>query len=99
MIRGHVTVEGMLPFALGAEVDPQFEGMVQSVLAGGHVVEEESYSVIFPFDGEQVDASATFSHAAEILIGTRLLARHRLEIDFPRQTVLLERAAEAPPAA
>jgi predicted aspartyl protease len=84
-----------LPFALGAAVDPQFEGMVESQLADGSVVEEESYSVLLPFDGSLVEASATFRQCDEILIGTRLLRNHRVEIDFPAGTVVLERSTWA----
>lgn len=46
--------------------------------------------VDFPFDGT-VTAEATFVPGQEILIGTRLLSRYRLEVNFVQRTVLLER--------
>jgi hypothetical protein len=52
---------------------------------------EHCYQVEFPFDGETHYVLATFVPGDEILIGTRLLRRHRLEIDFTTRSVLLER--------
>ncbi len=43
------------------------------------------------FDGESVEAEATFAKVDHALVGTWLLARHLLEIDFPRGTVRLSR--------
>ena len=42
------------------------------------------------FNGESVLAEATFSNSHEILLGTGLLHRHHLEIDFPAKTTRLE---------
>ncbi len=47
----------------------------------------------FPFDGQTLEAEATFAPGAEILVGTHLLRQYRLEINFVSQTVLLERVA------
>ena len=80
-----------LPVALRAAVRAQHHGRVYSTLAGGHEIREEAYLVQFPFDGEIVAAEATFVAGQEILIGTRLLRNHRLEIDFPAKTVRLTR--------
>ena len=44
----------------------------------------------FPFDGETLLAEPTFVAEQEILLGTYLLRRYRLTIDFPAQTVQLE---------
>jgi len=81
-----------LPFALGPSVKARYRGMVSSLLADGHAIEEESYSVELPFDGRLVEAAATFGPDTEILIGTRLMREHRLEVDFLRRTVLIERS-------
>ena len=67
-------------------------GTVRSELAAGIVVEEESFMVRISFDGEMVLAQVTFAPVVEGLIGTELLADHRLEIDFPARTVRLNRA-------
>jgi predicted aspartyl protease len=81
-----------LPEALRPLVKPRFQGTVYSILAGGQSLLEESYLVDFPFDGETVTAEAVFAPGtSEILLGTLLLDRHRLEIDFVARTVRIER--------
>ncbi|MBI4604363.1 MAG: hypothetical protein HY721_20580 [Planctomycetes bacterium] len=45
----------------------------------------------FPFDGETLTVDASFVPSERILIGTRLLRRHRLTIDFPSRRVLLRK--------
>jgi predicted aspartyl protease len=82
-----------LPLARRAQLDCTYAGPVLSYLAAGQAVEEESYVVRLPFDGEIVSAEATFVTGDEILIGTRLLPDHRLTIDFPAGTVHIERTA------
>jgi hypothetical protein len=64
---------------------------IRSLLAGGVTIEEDSYRVNFPFDGQAIVAEATFTPGSQILIGTHLLRYHRLEIDFAIRTVRLER--------
>jgi predicted aspartyl protease len=93
MIDTGFTGDLELPLACGPHVHPEFGGVVRSILADGRVIEEECYRVQFPFDGRSVSALATFAQVDEILIGNRLLREHRLEISFPRGTVLLEREA------
>ena len=79
-----------LPDALRPLVNPQFAGGMYSVLAGGQVLEEDCYLVDFPFDGTMLRVEATFVAGADILLGTHLLRRHKLEVDFPAATVRLE---------
>src|SRR5262249_17475686 len=81
-----------LPYALGPSVNARFLGRGQATLAAGQSIEEEYYLVDFPFDGRPVTALASFTAGTEILVGTRLLRDHRLEIDFPARQVKLERA-------
>jgi predicted aspartyl protease len=81
-----------LPEALKIAVDARFLCRIRSLLAGGHIIEEDNYLVQFPFDGHVVAAEATFSPGDEILIGTHLLQHYRLQIDFARRRVVLERA-------
>jgi len=57
-------------------------------VAGDH---RHYYAVDFLFDGETHLAEATFVNSTEILIGTHLLQRHRLEINLATQTVLIEK--------
>ncbi|MBW3540161.1 MAG: hypothetical protein KY476_07820 [Planctomycetes bacterium] len=60
-------------------------------LAGGQTIVEERFLVSIQFDGEEMIATATFVECDEILVGSHLLRKHRLEIDFPARTVRLER--------
>ena len=80
-----------LPEALRNVLQPQYVGKVTSSLAGGQTIEEDVYLVDFPFDGDIIQARATFVIGSEILIGTHLLREYCLQIDFVRQTVILER--------
>ena len=80
-----------LPYELGPVVQAQYEGSVYSVVADGRRIFEDSYRVQFPFDGEIVPAEATFARVDEILVGTRLLRHHRLEVRFVGRTVVVER--------
>jgi len=79
-----------LPRALQQHVNAQIVGRVFSLLAGGHRIEEDAYLVDFQFDGQTVCVQATFADSSEILLGTRLLHGHRLEIDFRTGTVLID---------
>jgi hypothetical protein len=72
-------------------VNAHFICRVRWLLGGGQSIEEDSYHVEFPFDGQTVVAVATFVPGDGILIGTHLLRNYRLEINFVDQTVLLER--------
>ena len=80
-----------LPEALRNVLNPQYVGRVTSALAGGQTIEEDVYLVDFPFDGDIVQARGTFVADSDILIGTHLLREYRLQIDFVRRTVVLER--------
>ena len=80
-----------LPETLRTVLKPQYVGKVTSALAGGQTIEEDVYLVDFPFDGDIIQARATFVIGSEILIGTHLLRKYRLQIDFVRQTVTLEK--------
>ena len=80
-----------LPEGLREVLNPQYIGEVTSVLAGGQTIDEKLYRVNFLFDGETIPAEVTFVADSDILIGTRLLRKYRLQIDFVRQTVVLER--------
>ncbi|MXV72821.1 hypothetical protein F4Z99_00925 [Candidatus Poribacteria bacterium] len=81
-----------LPEVLRNVLDPQYVGRVTSSLAGGQTIEEDVYLVDFPFDSQIIQARATFVVGGDILIGTRLLQEYRLQIDFVRRTVVLEKA-------
>lgn len=81
-----------LPEVLRNVLDPEYVGRLTSSLAGGQTIEEDVYLVDFPFDDQIIQARATFVVDSDILIGTRLLQEYRLQIDFVRRTVVLEKA-------
>jgi predicted aspartyl protease len=81
-----------LPESLRLPLRAERIGTSHTSLAGGQSIIEDVYEVSVDFDGEHVRAQATFVPDAQILVGARLMRRHRLEIDYPRQTVLLERS-------
>ena len=81
-----------LPEVLRNFLNPQYVGKVTSALAGGQTIQEDVYLVDFPFDGEVTQVRTTFVVDSDILIGTHLLREYRLQIDFVRRTVVLEKA-------
>ena len=81
-----------LPKLLRLRVNAQYVGRVKSVLAANKQVKERIYLVDFPFDGQNIQALASFVNSHEILIGTGLLREYQLRIDFPARTVAIERA-------
>jgi predicted aspartyl protease len=80
-----------LPTSLRPIVNARFKGRYRSLLASGQEVEEDTYRVTIPFDGRRVVAEATFVSGGEILVGTHMLRRFRLQADFVRRIVTLER--------
>src|SRR3972149_11660180 len=57
-----------LPEALRGKLNDQPAGRLRSALAAGRIVEEDAYSVEFPFDGQTCHAIATFVRDPQILI-------------------------------
>jgi predicted aspartyl protease len=80
-----------LPEALRRKLHDQPAGRLRSALAAGRVVEEDAYSVEFPFDGRTYHAIATFTSDPQILIGTNLLRQHVLQVRFASNGASLER--------
>lgn len=81
-----------LPDSLRNALNARHVGRVISALAGGQIIEEDVYLVEFLFDGQVIQAEATFASSSQILMGTHLLREYCLQIDFVRKTVQLERA-------
>jgi predicted aspartyl protease len=82
-----------LPTPLRPQVNARFRGREPWLLASGQSIEEDIYSVDFPFDDRMVYAEAPFVPGDTILVGMGLLSLYRLTIDFVARTVVLERAA------
>ena len=80
-----------LPERLRSGLNAQFVGRATSLLAANQRVEEDVFLVDFAFDGQMVRVQATFVDGDEILIGTRMLRDYRVEIDFPGQSVSIEK--------
>jgi predicted aspartyl protease len=83
-----------LPELLRDELELEYQGRVISILASGVQVEEDSYLTRLVFDDEPLRASVTFAPVSELLIGTRALSNHTLEIHFPARTVKMWRVKE-----
>ena len=80
-----------LPESLQADLHGECVGRVSSLLAAGQRIEEDVYLVEFPFAGEMRTVQATFVSSEEILIGTHMLSRYRLAIDFPAKSLSIFR--------
>jgi len=79
-----------LPRELKETLHARLLGHATSLLAGGVTISEDVYRVEIPFDGQTARAEATFVSGDEILIGTHLLRKHRLNIDFAKKTVEIQ---------
>lgn len=71
-----------LPDSLRDNLNARHLGRLTCALGGGKTIEEEVYLVDFPFDGRTVQAEVTFVPGSDILLGTKLMREHRLEVDF-----------------
>jgi predicted aspartyl protease len=80
-----------LPIELQGKLNDQEVGRLRSTLAGGQVIEENAFSVDFPFDGQVIRAVATFVADSPFLIGTNLLREYELEVRFASRVLRLER--------
>jgi predicted aspartyl protease len=80
-----------LPHSLRSFVNARWIFEAESMLAAGVTVQEDVYAVEFPFDGRVIEAESMFADSNDILIGTHLLRRYRLSINFVARTVRLQR--------
>ena len=81
-----------LPESLTDEFPGKYWGEAEVALGGGQIVQEDLFTIAFPFDNDILSGEASFTPGDEILIGTGLLQGYRLEIDFVARTVLLVKA-------
>ena len=82
-----------LPQELEANLELIDAGPVESLLASNQVIIEPSYDVEVIFDGNPILANVTFCESESVLLGTKMLKEHRLEIDFPNQSLRISRAS------
>jgi predicted aspartyl protease len=80
-----------LPDSLKAEVSTEYVGQHYTQLAAGQIVVEDVFRLAIDFDGRTEIVDATFAPGGDVLIGTHLLRRHLLVIDFRAETVALRR--------
>ena len=80
-----------LPDECRKSLKARWAGRSTWLLANNQSVEEDRYLSQVEFDGDVIPVMIGFCSAAEILIGTHLLRRHRLNIDFVARTVFVER--------
>lgn len=80
-----------LPEVLRGRLNDQPIGRLKATLAGGQTIEEDAFTVDFPFDDQIIQAIATFVPDSQILIGTNLLRDYYLQIRFATGTLTLER--------
>jgi predicted aspartyl protease len=80
----------LIPAVLASEFKCRLLGDAELTLSGGQIVRQKMFALDFPFDGEVIPVRAFFAPVQELQIGTQLLARYRIEINFVERTVLLE---------
>jgi predicted aspartyl protease len=81
-----------LPDDVRDELDLVWVGPITSELASGQEIVQDAFETMFPFDGEDAAVCVAFMNQPRVLVGTRLLRKHRLEMDFPASTVRIERS-------
>ena len=85
-----------LPRSLFDAVVIRYVSEGYSMLAGGLSTVQAFYQVRVPFDGQVVEALATFVDEETILLGTGLLKEYVLLIDFPAGSVHLTHTSNKP---
>ena len=66
-------------------------GFITAELASGQTYRYETFFVEFDWLGQRIQTRLLLGTGTECLLGTTLLAPHRLEIDYGKQTVDLIR--------
>lgn len=79
----------VIPIALIAELGLRKESSAEAVLADGSTVALETYACFFDWFGESYETQIIASDGKLPLLGTMLLAGHRLVIDYQERTVEL----------
>ena len=65
----------------------------QYQLGGGQILVQHTYLVTFALDGHTQTVETLFADSDEILLGVDAMREYRLVIDFPANSVTLERPA------
>ena len=79
-----------LPEKVAKRYGWQWVGYESYEVATGAVVQEKVFLGKIRWFGRAQDVAAVASHAKDILIGTKLLRRSKLWIDFPKRKLTIE---------
>jgi clan AA aspartic protease len=79
----------VLPRKLVAELGVVMASSAEAVLADGQIAELETFTCFFDWFGNAYETQVVASGSEFPLLGTLLLAGHRLEIDYQGKTVEL----------
>lgn len=80
----------VLPRPVIDQLNLTLESSAEAVLADGRTVELETYSCFFDWFGESYETQIVANDGDFPLLGTMLLAGHRLEVDYLAGTLSLE---------
>ena len=80
----------VIPRAKIQELGLVQESSAEAVLADGNTVELETYACRLEWFGSTYETQIVVNDSEYPLLGTMLLAGHRLEIDYEKQTVAIQ---------
>lgn len=72
-----------------AELELEKESSTEAILADGNTVELETYACFVDWFGDSYETQIAASNGEYPLLGTMLLDRHRLVIDYEAKTIEL----------
>jgi len=82
-----------LPHSWYPRLQPPPYRQVTYQLGGGQILVQHTYLVTFALDGHTQTVETLFADSDEILLGVDAMREYRLVIDFPANSVTLERPA------
>lgn len=80
-----------LPISIAVTLGIELTTIIPVEYADGRRSQELVFSVKIDFDGKEVIVPATLTAGAEALVGTALLAKYELRVNFPRQNIALQK--------
>lgn len=80
-----------LPISLAVTLGIELTAIIPVEYADGRRSQEMVFSVKMYFDGKEETVPATLTAGSEALVGTSLLAKHELRINFPRKKISLQK--------
>ena len=80
----------VLPKSKVKELQLLRQSTAEAVLADGNKVELETFGCVIEWFGKQIETQIVSNNSVYGLVGTMLLARHRLEIDYEHGAVSID---------